>query len=54
LEVQLTDDEGRDLNLNGGEWSMVWTIHYEKTKLGYLDENYLLTTETEKPIMEKW
>lgn len=56
LEVQLTDDEGRDLNLNGGEWSMVLTIHYEKTKIGYLDENYLLTTRTtrvEKPNMEK-
>lgn len=42
LEIQLTDDDGDEIELNGSEFNLVFTIHYSYRREPVLDTKYSL------------
>ena len=42
IELQLTDDKQNNLVLNGGEFSLTVTIHFQKAIQQTIDSNFLL------------
>ena len=39
LDIQLTDDEGNEIELNGGRWSVVLTCHFSYIKDAIIPQN---------------
>lgn len=57
LEIQLTDDEGNEVELNGSDFNLVITIHYSYRRTPILDDTYSLEgrrlNKNEKPQNKK-